>query len=647
MKHGPLVLALSLPFLLIATASAFPEVAKMNIKFETQADFESGTCDLTIDTTTIPGEVRLAPSVLVEDEIGDGNSSVALSDLVRAKKEFVLGPVEASWAQVITLGEPAKMSVNGHEVEKIVHQTDGGWYHADFPGEWLHAGVNEIIMSGGSIAVEASLRPNRSSLSTEGGRSWDYDRLSPDAALNGEFMCRLRLGQYARAGAINSPIIDLASQAGNSPLAPQVEVSSLSLSHLAQVPQATSIVFALRGGTTPSYSPETWSGWIEPDRFLKESGIPADRLRYLQWRAFLSSDKPSATPVLHSVTLSAEVEVQKAPAGSIEVKDFQNEKIIRSGLDFAYQPPSEKLTFLRTHWPIDWTVHAGKSELERFILLRDWVKHQWKGWEGSCSRPWDAINILSAPADDRGMCVHFAVVFVQTALSLGYTARPVVLNHHFISEVWSNELKKWICMDAGPAGGVDGNRNMHYERDGLLLNTLEVHQTSKNGEIDKASLVASNPADSGPMSDLKDNFVRFFMPMRNNYLDAPEPAEDAHGCNQYRYDGYLFWEDDLTNLRSPEYSMQTARKNDLYWTLNQAELHLQQGAKPGEVLVQIATVTPNFKSFLISVDGGEWKESGAEFTWNLHEGDNTLQAKPINTFGIEGITSSATLSYKP
>ena len=121
--------------------------------------------------------------------------------------------------------------------------------------------------------------------------------------------------------------------------------------------------------------------------------------------------------------------------------------------------------------------------------------------------------------------------------------------------------------------------------------------------------------------------------------------------------------------------MQTARKNDLYWTLNQAELHLQEGEKPGEVLVQIDTVTPNFKALLVSIDGGEWEERGAdfvwrynlegqnqkfiaglpkeaversgEFVWKLHEGENTLRIKPVNTFGIEGITSSAALHYTP
>ena len=152
-------------------------------------------------------------------------------------------------------------------------------------------------------------------------------------------------------------------------------------------------------------------------------------------------------------------------------------------------------------------------------------------------------------------------------------------------------------------------------------------------------------------------------------------SKRSHGCTQYHYDGYLLWEDDVTKLRSPEYSMQTSRRNDLYWTLNQAELFLQHGESAGEVLVQMNTVTPNFKAFACRIDGGAWIELAAEhvwrlpyddhdrrfldvlpheaversgdFAWRLHDGENTLEIKPINAFEIEGITSHVTLRYTP
>ncbi|MAE60261.1 MAG: hypothetical protein CMJ49_02775, partial [Planctomycetaceae bacterium] len=281
------------------------------------------------------------------------------------------------------------------------------------------------------------------------------------------------------------------------------------------------------------------------------------------------------------------------------------------------------------------------------------------------------FNILGAPNDDRGMCVHFGVVFTQCAVALGYNARHIIINHHFIAEVWSDELKKWICMDAGPAGGVNSSRNMHFELNGQPLNTLEVHRAYRDGKQDQVMLVATNPDDCKPMGDWAENFCRFFIPMRNNYIDVPRPAEDGHGCAQYHYDGYLHHENSLTDLRSPEYSLQTARPHDLYWSLNQAELHPHATDDPAVIDMHIATVTPNFKYFEIKRDDGDWIPHPAahvwhhphagssdrfmdfvpkqavhragQYTWRLHPGQNTLAVRPTNAFNHKGIISQITV----
>ena len=42
---------------------------------------------------------------------------------------------------------------------------------------------------------------------------------------------------------------------------------------------------------------------------------------------------------------------------------------------------------------------------------------------------------------------------------------------------------------------------------------------------------------------------------------------------------------------------------------------------------------------------GEWVETAAEFTWNLKNGTNRLEVKPVNKWGLDGITSEVTVSY--
>ena len=90
--------------------------------------------------------------------------------------------------------------------------------------------------------------------------------------------------------------------------------------------------------------------------------------------------------------------------------------------------------------------------------------------------------------------------------------------------------------------------------------------------------------------------------------------------------------------------------NDLYWTLNQAHIHLscagKDRSKPSSTLnVALETVTPYFEKYLVKTDKGPWRKSKERFRWRLKQGMNTSCAKPVNKFGREGITSSITVRY--
>ena len=648
----------------------------ISLRFDSDSAFQLATFDLTLDTTTVPSEVRLAPSVLVQNEVGDGNWKVLLDQGKRARTEFIIDRLAASWAQVLVFGDPKCLSVNGHAVDKIVHQTDGDWHRAEVPVEWLREGRNEIEVSGGGgVWIERTCGVGRSAFSVDGGRTWDRCRLNPEGTLMGEYMIRLRLGQHPREGAMTSAPIDLAAAAGDGPIALRAALSSLSLDADVDLPEQAEIVFSVRGGSTPTYTPQTWTGWQDPTLWADASklceSLSGQEMRYVQWRVWMATDAPDTTPVLRSVTLNASMTVEPSEASGLRVEAMENRTIVRSGIPFHHQEPSERLKELRELWPLDWIVHTGTTELEKIALLRNWVAHQWKGWEGRCDRAWNAIEILRAPVDDSGMCIQFNTVLIQCALALGFVARAVIVNHHFTAEVWSNELGRWICMDGGINGGVDDFRNVYYRLDDRLLNTLEMHNALLDGKKDQLEYDASNPANSGPMGDWTDIFCRFFMPMRNNYLDVSQPAESAHGVAEYHYDGYLHWEDDLTKLHSPEYSKQTARVNDMYWTVNEVQLYLQETAQPGQLLVHLATITPNFKAFQICIDEGDWTEEPAQFiwtlehsgnnerflddfpreaversgqyVWQLHPGSNTLRVRPTNAFDVTGPASLVTV----
>jgi len=85
-----------------------------------------------------------------------------------------------------------------------------------------------------------------------------------------------------------------------------------------------------------------------------------------------------------------------------------------------------------------------------------------------------------------------------------------------------------------------------------------------------------------------------------------------------------------------EYSLQTSRPKDMYWSVNQTRVYAQAGEREGTLDVQFETVTPNFDHFLVQIDDGEWTEHSGPLEWTLHPGDNELAVRGVNAFGMMG-----------
>ncbi|MFC1526092.1 hypothetical protein ACFL6X_04690 [Candidatus Latescibacterota bacterium] len=123
------------------------------------------------------------------------------------------------------------------------------------------------------------------------------------------------------------------------------------------------------------------------------------------------------------------------------------------------------------------------------------------------------------------------------------------------------------------------------------------------------------------------------------------PAELHHGFQQYHWDGYLWWSDDIDPTYA-EYSLQSSRPEDFYWSVNQTRLYPQATAEAGVLEVQVETVAPNLSHFLVQVDDGEWEEAAAPLAWSLHPGENTLAVRSVNAFGRTGRLARARISMK-
>ena len=616
--------------------------------------------DRYVDVSSEPGAVSLTPFELVFDEVGHtetGQFNVALSDRVHAKKEFVIRKEGVRWAQLYVLqgSEDTRMDFNG--VRLTVTGADkwayGRWGVVDVPVECLKDGLNEVVFSGsGTLFVSNSVLPNRSAQSVDGGQTWDYDHIGNGGAFNGEYTVRLGLGRYPDRGTIWSDGIDMAALGAEGPIAPRATVRSFRLAAEVDAPEGTAVRFECRSGRTPAYDPEQWAAWrpAGPGQWLE---APAGH-RYAQWRATLSTTDPGRTPRLESVDVQVRMETATpADAERITVAEFHNQKIVRSSYHFTYQAPSPRTEILRKLHRPDEVTAGAETELARFVALRDWTRHQWdNGWTRGelywCTPP-DALVILDMMKRGKGaaFCGHYAEVFIQCAQSLGYNARLIAGRAHAYAEVWSNQHRKWIIMDAGPAVDDEKELNYHYEHGGVPLSALEMHRRLLADDWEGVDVVTSDPANDWEPTEQKDAMRRYLyvrIQFRNNKLDSPLPGDlDEHGWPSDT--DWIVWRDGAISELRRDYPYTTNREGDIYWTLNQVAMYPSYGEAAGNLRLEFDTHTPNFSTYQVRVDDGEWTDCGNSFNWPLQQGRNRLAARTVNAFGAPGIESSLEVDY--
>ena len=610
------------------------------------------TRDRFVDFSAASGTLGLAPTYLIADAMARSSKiSELLTDEIEAKKVFEL-PSAVEKAEILFFGgggseqTPMLITVNGHEIHHVQDREKmltGGWDREIIPGHYLQRGSNELIFSGAGFLLIDADRPGKNSfkrLSAE-SNEWKSDILGPENNLSGEYVVRIRVHGYPPEGTLTSPIIDMAAEYA---LPPKVEVSELRLSaDLALRPQ-TAVQFAVRTGSTAWYAPDKWSPWRSAD---PASTLPGQR--FVQWRATLSSRDVRITPLVKKVTIEASGQVRGVNHTAIEVIEAPDNAIAVSSYDFDYADPHHpRMRHLREKYRLEEIVAPGKTEMEKFALLRQWVRQQWEGWnenEYNYCPQWDALEILELAPQNLalGMCTHYAAVFAQCAAALGYHTRPLIVDHHCLAEIWSDQHGKWILQDPGLLPGYQVA--FQYERAGVPINALEMHLSAATNNAGDIDIIPPPPIPIDQMRRMfVDLYLRFGIPLRNDHLYHSEPQELEQGMNQYHWDGHLWWTDSL-DPRYPEYSLQTTRPEDFYWSLNKTKIDLEDTETTATLSVQLSGPIPNFARFEISLDEGAWQESAPSFEWKLRPGRNTLRAKAVNTMSLQGPVNQVVLKY--
>ncbi len=577
-------------------------------------------------------------------------------------------------------------------------------------GQTVEAGQGIGLLTRGKdeispIETKARGIGNRSLISTDGGKTWSVNGKGVHPRIDqsfgtedgfdkngvvGEYTARINLQRYVPEGTIISPVIDLWSEPDKpAALIPFTEVEQLSFIFRGSVPDGAGLTWQIRTGVSMDpYQAQDWSEWItvasganatvEPRGRVPMPSSPWDpdrtvtlpKVRYIQWRAVLTSTDPLKTPVVESVAVNREITRRMEIPANIFVRDYRNPEIRYSSTGFDYQSPDDpRNREVVERDDLDDIVKNSASEFDAIVKMLDYASRRWVYGSPSLEYPkWNTVDIAERAHSlgDGGMCIQHAAYLAHILTAVGFQARHLNIQYHEVVEVWSNDFDKWIYLD--PTQAVD--LYMYDAVTGEPLNLREMHEqyyrmygvktpvdwmktpdTWRTAKPDPKAL-PSGFSTTDPRVELSHvgwvgyyellDFIRM-MP-RNDFSSRAIPEPLQQGTIQWPWDGYINWYDELAPPKL-QYSRHTDRVADFWPDLNRVRFEAVPEIIGDMVFITMTTFTPGFKTFQVRVDGGEWKDSDTRFNWRLHSGKNRLEMRAVSGFGVAGHPSHIELNY--
>lgn len=157
----------------------------------------------------------------------------------------------------------------------------------------------------------------------------------------------------------------------------------------------------------------------------------------------------------------------------------------KESIKFIYQNEfSAFLKELKKEYPLDGVFDEKDSDTEKVLKILNWTNSRWKHNGRNAPEKNDAISILKE-AEQGGQfpCFAFAIVLRDQLNASGFKARTVYLKTknakrskyppgHVATEVFLNDLKKWIF--------IDGQFNVMPTLGQTPINAVEFQQAITN-----------------------------------------------------------------------------------------------------------------------------------------------------------------------
>ena len=317
------------------------------------------------------------------------------------------------------------------------------------------------------------------------------------------------------------------------------------------------------------------------------------------------------------------------------------------------------------------TTIKSKNEPEIYFELMKWVGKQWKhnGWH-SAPDSLNSLGILKSANNDgqEYRCVEYGIVLNDVLISFGYVARTIGLKHintdyggagmgHVATEVWSNNLQKWIFLD--PQFGI------YARKDSQILNIFDIYKLKSENKFNEIEFIKieKNKPDK-KYGDFLTNYL--------GYIDINQKRNNLSYSLALKMEGER---DFLTFQAFPSGNMVfTKNVEDVYYKLNQtmiiidytakeiertkkeyAKLNIKSvedfnknmplfSAKP-EFILSFDNNMPWFDHYVVKLNDVIIKQKNGKYYVNLKNGINTIKAVAVNQNNIEGIPTKIKIKY--
>lgn len=305
---------------------------------------------------------------------------------------------------------------------------------------------------------------------------------------------------------------------------------------------------------------------------------------------------------------------------------------------FSYEDWLEpKVLQLRKQENLDAVVEGAHAEMEIFERLTLWSRKQ---FEPGFPDPYPLSNGVDILKDIRagrtkGFCAQYTYLLADALKSIGfYDVRYVEIGQdlqhtHFLLEVWSNRLARWMLLDPLYAAVVE-------DAAGAPQSAWQVHSAlveKKTQSLHRRWLAPESDVPRGPDAEYFALYGRTALSLRNDLARMDHPWTIRE-----RQRDFLQMATNVSALPN-EYQNISGRAEDFTSPRNVCGIQMQQESTGVRVRLDNAGTCAHFDYFEIRLDNGDWKRSASEFVISAPFGQ--ISCWTTNKAGIHGPVTTA------